>query len=233
LRDARSASRSRISRRCSRRCSSIITFASSRNTSCLRAGFPLARLVACALLACAFATGCGERQSAKFELTDVTGAAFGKKLELTDQNGQRRTLADFKGKVVVVFFGFTHCPDACPTTLSELATVAQNLGPDASRLQVLVVTVDPERDTPEVLRQYVTSFNPTFLGLTGTQEEVTAAAKEFKVYFQKQPQPGGSYTVDHSAGTFVLDKEGRLRLFGQYGAGAKALLHDIRVLLAE
>jgi protein SCO1/2 len=135
--------------------------------------------------------------------------------------------------VVVVFFGFTHCPDACPTTLSELATVAQDLGPDARRLQVVVVTVDPARDTPEVLRQYVSAFNPTFLGLTGTQEEITAAAKEFKVYFQKQPQPGGSYTVDHSAGTFVLDKEGRLRLFGQYGAGAKALLHDIRILLAE
>jgi protein SCO1/2 len=175
----------------------------------------------------------GDRAAVKFQLTDVTGAPFGKKLDLTDHNGQRRTLEDFKGKVVVLFFGFTHCPDACPTTLAELASVARELGPDAQRLQVLVVTVDPERDTPDVLRPYVTSFNPTFLGLSGTREEVAAAAKEFKVYFQKQPQPGGSYTVDHSAGTFVLDKHGRLRLFGQYGAGAKALLHDIRILLQE
>jgi len=133
----------------------------------------------------------------------------------------------------VVFFGFTHCPDACPTTLAELATVAQSLGPEANRLQVLVVTVDPARDTPQVLRQYVSSFNPGFLGLTGTADEISATAKEFKVYFQKQPQPGGSYSVDHSAGTFVFDKQGRLRLFGQYGASAKALLHDIRLLLAE
>lgn len=178
--------------------------------------------------------GCGaERAAQKFELTDVTGAPFGAKLELNDHNGQRRTLEDFRGKVVVLFFGFTHCPDACPTTLAELATVARELGPDAQRLQVLVVTVDPERDTPEVLRQYVPSFNPSFLGLYGTAEETAAAAKEFKVYFQKQPQTGGSYTVDHSAGTFVLDKEGRLRLFASYGAGAKALLHDIRILLNE
>jgi protein SCO1 len=133
----------------------------------------------------------------------------------------------------VLFFGFTHCPDACPTTLAELATVARELGPDAQRMQVLVVTVDPERDTPELLRQYVPSFNPAFLGLYGTAEETAAVAKEFKVYVQKQQQPGGGYTVDHSAGTFVLDKQGRLRLFGQYGVGAKALLHDIRVLLKE
>lgn len=132
---------------------------------------------------------------------------------------------------MVLFFGFTHCPDACPTTLAELSAVAKALGPDAQRMQVLVVTVDPERDTPDVLRQYVPSFDPQFLGLYGTAAETTAAAKEFKVYFNKQPQPGGGYTVDHSAGTFVLDKEGRLRLFGQYGAGAKALLHDIRLLL--
>ena len=192
-----------------------------------------ARVFVLGLLACVLASCGPERAAQKFELTDVTGAPFGKKLELTDHNGRRRTLDDFKGKVVVLFFGFTHCPDACPTTLAELATVARELGPDAQRMQVLVVTVDPERDTPEVLRQYVPSFNPAFLGLSGTAEETAAAAKEFKVYFQKQPQPGGSYTMDHSAGTFVLDKAGRLRLFGRYGAGTKALLHDIRILLNE
>lgn len=186
------------------------------------------------LLACALLAGCGgERAAEKFQLTDVTGAPWGKKLELTDHTGQQRTLSDFKGKVIVVFFGFTHCPDACPTTLAELSTVARELGPLAERLQVLLVTVDPERDTPEVLSKYVPSFNPAFLALRGTAEETAAAAREFKVYFQKQPQPAGSYTVDHSAGTFVLDPQGRLRLFGQYGVGANALLHDIRLLLKE
>jgi protein SCO1/2 len=190
------------------------------------------RLFAAALLAMLL-VACGKREAAQFQLTDVTGASFGKALALTDHNGQRRTLADFKGKVVVLFFGFTHCPDACPTTMMELANVAKQLGPDARRLQVLFVTVDPERDTAEVLRQYVPSFDPSFLGLYGTPEETSRTAKEFKIYFQKQPQAGGGYTMDHSAGTFVLDSQGRLRLFAQYGAGANPLLHDIRLLLAE
>jgi protein SCO1 len=185
------------------------------------------------MLLAAVLVACGKREAPSFQLTDVTGATFGKALELTDHTGTRRTLADFKGKVVVLFFGFTHCPDVCPTTMVELAKVAQELGSDAARMQVLFVTVDPERDTPELLRQYVPSFNPTFLGLYGTLEETARAAKEFKVYFSKQPQPGGSYTMDHSAGTFVLDQDGRLRLFAQYGAGAQPLLHDIRLLLAQ
>ena len=176
---------------------------------------------------------CGRSEAPKFELTDITGADFGKSLDLTDHNGQRRTLADFRGKVVVLFFGFTHCPDVCPTTMLELAQVAKELGPDASRLQVLFVTVDPERDTPDVLRQYIPSFNPAFLGLYGNAEETSRAAKEFKVYFHKQPQRGGDYTVDHTAGTYVLDPNGRLRLFAQYGAGSQVFLHDIRVLLRE
>jgi protein SCO1/2 len=176
---------------------------------------------------------CGGSDRGKFQLTDITGADFGKSIELTDHNGQRRSLADFKGKVVVVFFGFTHCPDVCPTTMLELAHVAKELGPDASRLQVLMVTVDPERDTPEVLRQYVPSFHPSFLALHGSRDDIARTAKEFKVYFHKQPQQGGSYTVDHSAGTYVLDTRGRLRLFASYGVGAQAFLHDIRVLLRE
>jgi protein SCO1 len=192
------------------------------------------RRMLAALLAAAFlSASCGSREAPQFQLTDVTGASFGKTLALTDHNGVRRTLGDFKGKAVVIFFGFTHCPDACPTTMIELARVARELGPDAGRLQVLFVTVDPERDTPDVLRQYVPAFNPDFLGLYGSPEETARAAKEFKVYYQKQPLPGGDYTMDHSAGTFVFDTLGRLRLFAQYGAGAPALLHDIRVLLAR
>lgn len=166
-------------------------------------------------------------------MTDVTGASFGKSLELTDHNGQRRTLADFKGKVVAVFFGFTHCPDVCPTTMVELANVSRELGADAARLQVLFVTVDPERDTPKVLQAYVPAFHPTFLGLTGTPEDIARTTKEFKAYHQKQAAKGGAYSVDHSAGTYIFDREGRLRLFGQYGVGKDLLLHDIRLLLAS
>jgi protein SCO1 len=190
------------------------------------------RLLAFAVLAVLLAA-CGKQQGGTFQLTDVTGAPFGKSLELTDHNGQRRTLADFKGKVVALFFGFTHCPDACPTTMAELATVAKELGPDASQFQVLFVTVDPERDKPEVLKQYVPAFHPSFLGMSGSPEDISRTAKEFKVYFQKSQQPGGSYTMDHSAGTFVFDKQGRLRLFGNYGVGAKPILHDVKVLLKE
>lgn len=176
--------------------------------------------------------GCTEKPEApRFKLTDVTGASFGKDFALTDHNGQRRTLADFKGKVVTLFFGFTHCPDVCPTTLGEMAVVMKELGPDAGRLQVLFVTVDPERDTAEVLKRYVPAFHPSFLGLTGNTEDIARTAKEFKIFFQKQNLPNGGYTMDHSAGTYILDGEGRLRLFAQYGIGAPALLHDIRLLL--
>ena len=185
-----------------------------------------------AFLVSAFLAGCGG-EAPKFNLTDVTGVAFGKELNLTDHNGKPRTLADFHGKVVTVFFGFTHCPDVCPTTLAEMAQVAKDLGPDADKLQVLFVTVDPERDTPQVLKQYVPSFNPSFLGLYGDVAATTRTAKEFKVFFEKQPAKNGGYSVDHSAGTFVFDRQGRLRLFAQYGGGHAALAHDIRILLKE
>lgn len=177
-------------------------------------------------------SGCGgQAEKPVFKLTDVTGASFGKTLELTDHNGQRRTLADFKGKVVALFFGFTHCPDVCPTTLVEMANVMKELGPDSERVQVLFVTIDPERDTADVLKRYVPAFQPTFLGLTGSADEIARAAREFKIFYQKQNLSGGGYTMDHSAGTYILDGEGRLRLFAQYGAGAPALLNDIRQLL--
>src|SRR5687767_5272840 len=176
--------------------------------------------------------GCGGAPEApKFKLTDVSGAGFGKELNLPDHNGKMRSLADFRGKVVTVFFGFTHCPDACPTTLAEMAQVMRELGPDGSRVQVLFVTVDPERDTPAVLRQYVPSFHPEFLGLCGDAESTARVAREFKVFYQKQPAKDGGYSVDHSAGTYVFDREGRLRLFAPYGKGSAAMLNDIRLLL--
>lgn len=193
---------------------------------------PLKTLLAL-LLAAGLLGACSGGESPQFKLTDVTGASFGKALELTDHNGQRRTLADFKGKAVTLFFGFTHCPDVCPTTLVEMASVMKDLGPDAARLQVLFVTVDPERDTADVLKRYVPAFHPSFLGLTGSAEDIARTAKEFKIVFQKQKLQSGGYTMDHSAGTYILDQEGRLRLFAQYGAGAPALLHDIRLLLKK
>jgi len=183
-------------------------------------------------LAC-MAAGCGQSAAPKFQLTDVTGAPFGKALALADHNGKPRTLADFQGKVVVIFFGFTQCPDVCPTTLAEMAKVVKELGADGDKLQVLFVSVDPERDTRELLRQYVTAFHPSFLGLAGDAEATARTAKEFKVYVQKQPLKSGGYSVDHSAGTFILDQQGRLRLFAQYGVGAQALLGDIRILLKQ
>jgi protein SCO1/2 len=187
------------------------------------------------LLTAVLAGGCGQPDTRpQFRLTDVSGASFGRELNLFDHNGRPRTLADFRGKVVVMFFGFVHCPDVCPATLSELAAVARELGTDADRMQVLFVTVDPDRDTPEVLRQYVPSFDPRFLGLYGDAEATARAAKEFKIFYQKQAsKEAKSYSVDHSAGTYILDRQGRLRLFARYGAGAPALLHDIRILLAS
>jgi protein SCO1/2 len=190
------------------------------------------RILIAALLVL-LAAACGQPSTQKFQLTDVTGANFGKSLALTDHSGKPRTLADFKGKVVVIFFGFTQCPDVCPTTLAQMGKVVKELGADGDKVQVLFVSVDPERDTRELLKQYTTAFHPSFLGLSGDAEATARAAKEFKIYVQKQPAKGGGYTVDHSAGTFILDQQGRLRLFAQHGAGAPVLLGDIRTLLKQ
>lgn len=184
--------------------------------------------VAAACLALASCTGSGP----SFRSTDITGAALGRDFKLIDHNGQPRTLADFRGKVVVVFFGFTHCPDVCPATLAELARALKKLGPDAQRVQVLMVTVDPERDTPEILRQYVTALDPAFLGLTGDARAIAETAREFKVFYQRNPgATPETYSVDHSSGTFVYDSAGRLRLLVAYGQGAEVFAHDIGQLL--
>lgn len=169
-----------------------------------------------------------------FRSTDITGAEFGRQFTLADHNGQQRSLQDFAGKVVVVFFGFTHCPDVCPTTLAELAAAVKKLGPDGDRVQVLLVTVDPVRDTADVLAQYVSAFDPRFLGLRGSPEETTAVAREFKVIFQKvegkQPE---NYTMDHSAGSYIFDTRGRIRLYVGYGQGSEVFAHDIAQLLKQ
>ncbi|MBC8056774.1 MAG: SCO family protein [Rhizobiales bacterium] len=169
-----------------------------------------------------------------FRGADITGADYARSLSLPDANGQPRTLGDFKGKVTVVFFGYTQCPDVCPTTMVELAQVKKALGADGDKLQAVFITVDPERDTPEILRSYMASFDPSFVALRGTLEQTQATAKEFKVYFQKVPgKTEGNYTMDHSAGAFVLDTKGNVRLFERYGAGAEGLTADIKALLAQ
>jgi len=192
----------------------------------------MARVATVALwLLAALIAGCDSSPKPAFQLTDLTGAEFGRDFQLTDQHGKPRTLADFRGKVVAIFFGFAHCPEVCPTVLAELAGVANELGKDADRLQVLLITVDPERDTPAVLSQYMSAFHPGFLGLYGDADATLRTAKEFRVFYQKQPLPDGGYTVDHSAGTYIYDTAGRLRLFAGYGQGAAKMLHDIRLLL--
>ncbi len=171
--------------------------------------------------------------SGQFRGVDITGAPYARTLSMPDANGQPRTLADFKGKVVVVFFGYTQCPDVCPTTMVELAQVKKALGADGDRLQGVFVTIDPERDTPEILKAYMTSFDPSFVALRGTVEQSQAAAKEFKVFFAKVPgTTEGNYTMDHTAGAFVLDATGAPRLFERYGSGVEALTADIKALLA-
>jgi protein SCO1/2 len=188
------------------------------------------------LAVAALAGGCerapGGAAAGTFHATDVTGADFGRRLALPDLDGHVRTLDDFKGKVTVLFFGYTQCPDVCPTTLAELAAVKKSLGADGDRLQGVFVTIDPERDTPQVLRPYVSSFDPSFVALRGDPDQTAAAAKEFKVFYAKVPgKSPGSYTMDHTAATFVFDPAGRLRLFVRYGSGATALADDVRALM--
>lgn len=195
--------------------------------------FRLWGLRALSLAAVCILAGCNAAQPS-FQATDITGADFGRGFTLTDQNGRPRSLEDFRGKVVVLFFGFTHCPDVCPTTLAELAGAVRKLGPGRQQVQVLLVTVDPERDTPELLAKYVTAFNPDFLALRGDSDETARVAKEFKVIYQKVAGPRPEdYGMDHSAGSYIFDRKGRLRLYVSYGRGADVFAHDIDLLLKQ
>jgi len=193
----------------------------------------LKSIAAYAILAC-FAglfSACSEKAQ-NFAAIDVTGADYARDFALTDHNGQARSLKDFAGKVVVIFFGYTQCPDVCPTSMAELAEVKKLLGKDGERVQGLFITVDPQRDTPEVLKAYMGNFDPTFLALYTTPENLEKTAKDFKVYYKKvDGKTPTSYTMDHSAGSYVYDTQGNLRLFTRYGSGAPALAADIKLLL--
>jgi protein SCO1/2 len=192
-------------------------------------------VVACALGGALFVAGCGKEAPA-FQNVDITGnTQFGKDFSLPDSSGKTRTLGDFKGKVVVLLFGYTHCPDVCPTTMAELSQALQQLGPDdAKRVQVLFVTVDPERDTPALMAQYVPAFNPMFVGLRPANDaELVKVTKDFRVYYAKVPgKTPDSYTMDHTAASYVFDPDGKLRLFARDGQGAAPWVHDIKLLLS-
>ncbi|MBK8337984.1 MAG: SCO family protein [Sterolibacteriaceae bacterium] len=192
----------------------------------------LLRIVLLAWLAVLAGGGCGER-AVTFLSTDITGADFGKDFHLTDHNGKPRSLADFRGSVVAMFFGYTQCPDVCPTSMTAMAEVMKQLGADAKRVQVLFVTVDPERDTPPMLAQYVPQFHPSFLGLHGDLPATQQVAKDFKVFYEKHPgRTPTAYSIDHTAGTYVFDPQGRLRLFVKHGETPERVAQDIRRLLA-
>ena len=191
-------------------------------------------LAAGALLVSAWAllTAC-QPDRPNFHGIDITGVDYARDLRVRDFNGQPRTLADFRGKVVVIFFGYTQCPDVCPTTMGEMLRVKQLLGADGDKLQVLFVSIDPERDTPEVLKAYMGSFDPGFLGLYAASPEALAAlAKDYKIYFKKvDGKTPTSYSMDHSAQSYIYDPQGRLRLYSRYGSDPKLVAEDIKLLL--
>jgi len=170
----------------------------------------------------------------KFTAIDITGAQYARDFALTDHNGQARTLGDFKGKIVMMFFGYTQCPDVCPTSMTEMVAIKKLLGQDGDRLQGLFVTVDPERDKAEMLKAYMENFDPSFLALYATSEKTAAIAKDYKVYYKKVPGPTPtSYTIDHTAGSYVYDTKGKLRLFTRYGTAPELTAADIRLLLGQ
>jgi protein SCO1/2 len=192
----------------------------------------LDRRTSLGVLAALSLSACQPAQTPSFASLDITGASYAQDFALPDVDGRMRTLADFRGRVVVVFFGFTQCPDVCPTTLQELALIKQELGADGARVVPVFITVDPERDTPDLLKAYVANFSPDAVALRGNAEQLQATAKAFRVIYNKVPnRSGDGYTMDHTAASFVFDPQGRLRLYARYGQGPQALLGDIRQLL--
>ena len=182
---------------------------------------------------CAFAlvSACSPDKP-KFNAIDVTGANYAKGFSLKDHTGQERKLTDFKGKVVVVFFGYTQCPDVCPTTMTELVEVKRLLGAKGDKLQAVFITLDPARDTAELLNAYVTNFDSSFVALIPTSEQLVEVAKEFKIYYKKvDGKTPTSYTMEHSAGSYIFDGQGQVRLFSRYGSGAQAIAQDVTMLL--
>lgn len=195
----------------------------------------LKTIAACALLVSAggMLTACSKGKP-EFRGVDISEVDYARDFPLPDHNGQQRSIKDFNGKVVVVFFGYTQCPDVCPTTMQEMAEVKRMLGKDGDRLQAIFVTVDPERDTADMLKAYMGNFDPSFLALRGTPEQTAAVAKDFKIYYKKvDGKTPTSYTMDHSAGSYIYDTQGRLRVYYRYGSGVEALAADVRTLLDE
>lgn len=182
--------------------------------------------------ASALLAACSAETKPAFKAVDITGAEYGRDFRLPDTDGRVRGIADFQGKAVIVFFGYTQCPDACPTTLAEIAEAKKLLGADGAKVQPVLISLDPERDKPELLKAYVGNFGPDFIALRGTPEQTAAVAKDFKVFFRKVPgATPGSYTMDHSAASYVYDPKGRLRLYVRYGGGAQPLAEDLKLIL--
>ena len=184
------------------------------------------------LAAAALMLGACSPDKPQFRSIDITGADYARDFKLADHNGQPRTLADFRGKVVVIFFGFAQCPDVCPTAMAELAEIKRLLGADGGKVQGLFVTLDPERDTPEVLKAYMGNFDPAFLALRPTPQELPDLAKHFKIFYKKnEGKTAGSYTLDHTAASYVFDRQGRVRLYTRHGMGPAALAEDLKILV--
>jgi protein SCO1 len=181
--------------------------------------------------AAALAAGCAPAGKPQFKAVDITGADYAKDFALPDPDGRMRSIQEFQGKAVVVFFGYTQCPDVCPTTLTEIAEAKKLLGPDGSKVVGVFITVDPERDKPELLKAYVANFGPDFVALRGNAEQTAAVARDFKVYYKKADLKSGGYAMEHSAASYVYDPQGRLRLYSRYGSGAQALADDLKLLL--
>jgi protein SCO1/2 len=190
------------------------------------------RRTALATFAGSLLAACSPESKPQFKSVDITGAEYARDFALPDTDGRMRTLKDFAGKAVVVFFGYTHCPDVCPTTLAEIAEAKKLLGADGTRVQGVFITVDPERDKPELLKAYVANFGPDMVALRGSPEQVAAVAKDFKVFYRRvEGKVPGTYFMEHTAASYVFDANGKLRLYTRYGSGAQALADDLKLLL--